>query len=397
MGRDAAPASGADGEIRVLLALDGLWLGGTERSLVEMLPGLAAAGIAPTLVCFRRYRGEEGLEREVPAELVSYLDAKGFVAQVHRLRTLLRERRPHVLHTSLFHANLVGRTAAAGLPVAVLNSLVNTTYSSVRFADPNLSRWRLRAAQVVDAVSGRLLADHFHAVSHTVAAAARDHLRIPPRSVTVIERGRDPERLGAPSEERRCAARRELGLGPDQQVVVTVGSHEYQKGQEHLVRAVARLAAERPGIALLVAGRRGAVSERLAALVEGLGLAGGVRLLGHRADVPEVLAAGDVFALPSLYEGYPGALLEAMALALPVVASDIPPVREIVEPDRSALLVPPADDRALAEALRRLLDDRELAASTGRRGRELFLERHTVDRSVREMAALYRLAAGNPR
>ena len=115
-----------------------------------------------------------------------------------------------------------------------------------------------------------------------------------------------------------------------------------------------------------------------------------VRFLGHRSDVPELLAAADLFVFPSLFEGLPGAVIEAMALALPVVAADIPAVREVVEPGGSAVLVPTRDSAALAEALGSLLEDAERRESFGRRGREIFEERFTLAQSAEKMISFYR-------
>lgn len=376
------------GRLPVLFAIDGLWVGGSERSLVEMIPGLVAHGIEPTIACFRRYP-EEGVEDRVPAAMVRYLDGRGFVAQVASLRRLVRTLRPEIVHTSLFHANFVGRLAASGLPVRVLNSLVNVPYDPARFRDPRIRAARLRAAQLLDVVTGRLLADHFHAVSHSVAAAGRASLRIPAERITVIERGRDPERLGRPSARRRVAARRALGIDDQAQVIVTVGRQEFQKGQEHLLHALARLAPRFPDLVLLVAGRRGAATGRLLELTESLGLADRIAWLGHRDDVPEILASADVFVFPSLWEGYPGAVLEAMALALPVVASGIAPVCEIIEPGRTGRLVRPGAPEELAEVVAELLADPGARSALGSRARERFLAEHTLDSTVPRMAALY--------
>jgi len=126
------------------------------------------------------------------------------------------------------------------------------------------------------------------------------------------------------------------------------------------------------------------------------GLGSPVELLGHREDVPEILAAADVFAFPSLWEGLGGALIEAMALGLPIVASDVPAIREVVDEGANARLVPPADPPALAEALARLLGDARLRSSYGERSREIFLERFTLERSAEAMLALYqRVVAGD--
>lgn len=379
-------------QLPVLFVIDALWVGGSERSLVEMLPRLEQEGLDGKVVVLRRRR--EGVEGELPPDRIRVLAARSFSGRVRKLRRVLREERPAVVHSSLFLANLVTRFAAVGLPVKVVNSLVSTPYDAARRADPRVSGWRLRLVQLLDAVTGRLLVDRFHAVSHAAAAAAVRDQAIPGHRITVVPRGRDPERLGTPGPGRRRRVRDLLGLPAGVPVVVSVGRQDYPKGQDDLLEAVARLTGDYPDLILLVAGRSGSLTAALEHRAATSELAGRIRFLGHRDDVPDLLAAADVFAFPSRFEGYPGAVLEAMALGLPVVASDIPPVREIVQPEVTGLLVPPRNPQALAEALHRLLQDRTGAARLGERGRRRFLERHTLDSSIPPMARFYRSLAG---
>jgi glycosyltransferase involved in cell wall biosynthesis len=385
--------------MRLLVVVDGLWVGGTERSLVELLPYYRSAGIETTVACFRRHP-DEGVEGEVRPEMarVVFLDGWSLGARVRALRRLLRSLRPDVLHTSLFTANLAGRLASVGLPVVVLNSLVNTSYEPVQMRDPALKPWRVQVVRFLDALTGRLLTDHWHAVSHAVAGSAARRLKVPRERVTVVERGRDPSRLGVPSADRRRTARERLGLPGEACVLVNVGRQDYQKGQDCLLSAVVELRRTMPGAILLVVGRSGSASARLERQVVTEGLEEQVRFLGHRADVPDLLAAADVFVFPSLFEGFPGAVVEAMALALPVVAADIEPVRELVVPERTGLLVPPGDPTALAASIARLLAAPELAAALGAAGRRQFEERFTLDVVAPRMVAMLRtLAESGPR
>jgi glycosyltransferase involved in cell wall biosynthesis len=300
--------------------------------------------------------------------------------------------RPDIVHTSLYEADIAGRVAAWRVPGArpvVLSSIVNTSYDPARLGDPNVPAWKLQGVRMVDGWTARNLTDHFHAVSCAVKDSAVQALRIEADRVTVIERGRDPRRLGEPSLERRMRARTALGLDRDTQAVVTVGRQEFQKGHVHLVSAFDVLAATRPSVELLIVGRSGNHSAQLEARVRRSPYRERIRTLGHREDVPDILAASDLFVLPSLYEGFPGAAIEAMALDLPVVASSIPTLREVVEEGRSGLLVPPSDPRRLAGAMGRVFDDPKLARRLGDRGRHLFLTRLTAEQSHRRMIELY--------
>lgn len=381
--------------MRILYAIESLGSGGTERSLAELLPPLTASGVEPEVVCLRRVEGcHEAVEAAgVP---VTVLAARGWWSRIAELRRRLRRKPPDLLHTMLFRTDLIGRLAAAGTGVTVLGSLVSTPYDPVRRLDPRVRTGRLNRARRADAWTARRLCHHFHAVSRAAANAAVRDLGVPAERITVVPRGRDPRALGIPSPRRRAAARAVLGLEEEDELVVHSGRHEYAKGQLDLVAATALLARSRPRLRVLIAGREGALTADLEQAIAA-GVTDRVRLLGHRDDVPELLAAADLFAFPSLYEGLPGAVIEAMALGLPVVAADIPPLREVVEPDRSALLVPPGEPAALASAIDDMLFDRERARTFGRRGRALFEERFTLERSLHGMLELYRSLTGSRR
>lgn len=373
---------------RLLLLVDGLWVGGTERSLVELFPHLEAAGWEVSFACLRR-RGR-GVEDAVPAEQLHLLDGPSLASQIRSLQRLVRALRPAVVHASLYRSCLVSRLAGPGRGSVLVNSLVNTPYEPVRLADPRLTAWHIHLVRLLDAITGRLAVDHFHAVSESVKRSAVERLGLPAERITVVRRGRDPERLGEPSAERRRRARHRLDLADGAPVILNLGRQDYQKGQEHLVRAVATLAPLHPGLVLLLAGREGSRSAALRELANALGVGERVRHLGHRFDAPELLAAADVFAFPSRFEGLPGAVIEAMALALPVVASDIPPNRELVEPGSTGFLVPPEDTAGYTAALDRLLADPALATKLGRRGREAFEASLTIERSARLWVEMYR-------
>jgi len=383
--------------LKILFVIDGLWVGGTERSLVELLPHLVQTGIKPVIACFNRYP-EEGLEQAVLSQgfEVRFLNGSSLPARVRALRQVIKAERPRLVHTALFKANLAGRLAAVGQPVTVLNSLTNTSYVPARFKDPRIRPSRLKMVQLLDSWTARHLVTHFHAVSEAVKMAAIETMRLPPERITVVKRGRDAARLGRPSPERRRQARLQLGLNPEDKVLVNVGRHEYQKGHKDTLKAMTALVRQHPRLKLLIAGRAGHASADLKRYRAAAGLARHVRFLGHRRDVPEILAAADLFVFPSLYEGLPGAVIEAMALGLPVVASNIAPVQEVVEVGRNALLVEPGSPPELAQAIETLLSDRSRAATFGRRGRKIFEQQFTLDQSAAEMIELYgRLATMN--
>ena len=124
-----------------------------------------------------------------------------------------------------------------------------------------------------------------------------------------------------------------MGLGDDVPVVLAAARHEYQKGLDVLLDAIASIRRDQPNIVLLLAGRDGNRTAALRYQATRLGLDANVRFLGARDDIPDLMVAADVFVLPSRWEGLPGAVIEAMALETPVVATDLPGVREVLGPE----------------------------------------------------------------
>jgi glycosyltransferase involved in cell wall biosynthesis len=381
--------------LKVAFVINSLGAGGAERSLRELLPRLLEAGIDSEVICF--LTRDEGVQDQVVGEgvPVRLLAGGSPIRWVVDLRRYLRSSRPDVVHTTLFEADIVGRLACWRLPCKVMTSLVNISYDNDRLWDPRVSRTKLRVVQLIDAVTARHLCDHFHAITDAVASASVRHLGVSPGRITVIPRGRDAARLGTPSPARRREARQRLGLSASTPVLINVGRQEFQKGQADLLHAMALLGETHPSVVLIQVGRRGNQSDYLECLVRELGLRERIRFLGHRDDVPDLLAAADVFVFPSIYEGLGGALIEAMALELPIVTTDIPAVREVVERGGNALVVPPGSPAELAKALRAMLDDDGMRDSFGRRSRALYEAKFTLDRSAQAMIDMYReVAAG---
>jgi glycosyltransferase involved in cell wall biosynthesis len=376
--------------LKILYVIDSLEAGGAEHDLAESLPRFAAAGVTPTVVILRRHHSF--LEADVLRQgfNVRILDSLGMIGRVLAVRQIIRKEAPDLIHTVLFHADLVGRLAAIGTGVPVLSSLVSTDYSEERFSVLNTSAARQRLAQSIDGWTARHLTHHIHANSNAVKAAAIRDLGIPPEKITVIEGGRNPVRLGRPSPERRRLARSNLGFRDEDEILVNVGRQTNAKGQCYLLEAMEELSCRRPHLYLLIAGRTGDASQNLARLCQRPGVRGRVHILGDRNDVPDLLAAADLFVFPSVYEGLPNAVIEAMALGLPIVATDIAPHRELLEEGRNALLVRPKSRVELVGAIERLLEDRQTAFAFGDRSQQIFASRFTLEHCTRRRLELYR-------
>lgn len=376
----------------VVYLIDSLVAGGAERSLAALAPQYRRLGVRLDVAYLHE---REGLAAELTAAgatLLSLAGGGGRVGWTRRASALLRERKPDLVHTTLFEADVVGRLASIITRTPVVCSLVNAAYGPEQLENPALRPWKVRAAQFVDVATARSVR-RFHAVSESVADVMSGRLHVRREKMEVIPRGRDAAQLGTRTHDRRAAARAALGVGNDATVVLAVGRHEYQKGFDVLLRATDRLRAQRQNVKVLVAGRDGGATSSLRALVAELKLDATVEFLGTRDDVADLLCAADVFAFPSRWEGSPGAVLEAMALEAPIVATDVAPIREVTDGDKCAQLVPVDDAGALAGALAGAIDGVGVTARVAA-ARERFVNRYTIDRAAEQMVAFYSRALG---
>ena len=376
--------------VRVLFVITSLGAGGAERSLAEVLPHLAAEGVDATVLCL--VARTEGVEAQVRAQgvVVRHLRRRRLLTRAVEARRIVVATRPDIVHTAVFEADIVGRLAAVGTGAIVVSTLMNTSYDPIRLSDPNVSRAGLLATRMIDSWTGRALTTHFQAVTHAVKEAAIHSLRIPPDRITVIERGRDRARLGVVSADRRRLVRQHLGIPDDAEVLLNVGRQEFQKGQRWLLDTVALLKPSRPGLVCLIAGQEGNATGALQAQAAALAVGEAVRWLSYREDVPDLLAAADLFVFPSLYEGTAGAVIEALAMGAPVVGFDIASMREVVEDGANAVLVPRQRSDLLAAAITELLDDPARRHAFAESGRRRFVERYTIGPSAQRTVALYR-------
>ena len=207
--------------------------------------------------------------------------------------------------------------------------------------------------------------------------------RIDPDRITLIPNG-----IAGFEPGDGTRVRRELGIGTGDPVIGSVGHLRPEKAFEVLVEAAARLGEGGLRPAVLIAGE-GPERERLEGLIAARGLGGSVRLLGARSDVPDLLAALDVAVCCSEFEGGPLSVMEYMEAGLPVVASDVGGLPELVVDGESGVLVPPRDPEALAAALAGLLGDPGARRRMGQEGRRLRRERWSLEAWTARIEDLY--------
>ena len=384
--------------MKVLVLLNSLAPGGTEQSTVVLAPMLAALGVEIVIVTMKRADHELVDVAIASGTRVIRLSSDRPWAQWRELRRLIHAERPDVVHTALFDADQLGRVAAICTKVPVVSSLVSTPYDHARLLDPNVRRWKLRSVQTIDAVTGRLFVDRFHAVSDGVKAANAKALHLPLGRISVAERGRDSTALGQRSVGRAAAVRASLGLTSDSPVVLSLGRQEHPKAQVDLLAAAALMRPRVPGLVVLVAGKDGSATTHITQMLEAdPALASSVRLLGHRTDVGDLLSAVDVLAISSHFEGTAGVALEAMAVGTPIVSTSLEGLVGVLEADRNAVLVRAADPASLAEGLERVLTDAELAEGIAHQAQQDFESRFTLPAAAMRMRDLYASVAAGAR
>ncbi|HTK40123.1 MAG TPA: glycosyltransferase family 4 protein [Gemmatimonadales bacterium] len=368
----------------VIHFVDSDTFGGSEQSLLHLLAGLDRNRWRPVLL----HHPAAGLAQlvqgaqaaGVAVRSVPRMTDRNFAWRLAALGRVLVQERPAVFHAhlnwplackfGLLTARALRVPAIVGTAQLFVEALVNR---SVRVQQ------RIVAAAV----------DRYLAVSSHVARRLAESLRIPDRKIRVVHNGIDPAPFEMSWEARPAA---DVNREPRQPSVVTLARLSAQKGIDTLLTAASQV----PEARFFIVGD-GSERAALEAQAQSLGVSDRVSFLGHRRDVPALLASADVFAFPSLFEGLPLSVLEAMAAAKPVVASRVGGTDEAVVDGVTGILVPPSDPAALAQAIRTVLADPQLAARLGGAGRARVHEAFTAQAMVRGVEAVYDELLARPR
>lgn len=370
--------------------------GGAEQSLVMLAPHLLGRGMVLHLAHLRPVDDRSRpLLRELSDAGVQLHDLSAgparFTSRARRLRRLVRTLGPDVVHSTILEADLLVRAALLGAGVPLLTTWANTSYDPVRRAlEPGTGTWKFEVVRWVDMLSAHLARPRFHAVTEGVARDGITALHVPPSRVTVVERGRDLSRFVPADADARRRAREAMGVPPDATVLLCVARQFHQKGHVFLLRAFEGLHARHPEVRLVLVGPQGAASPLIRQELASMASRSAVSDLGERGDVADMLGGADLVVLPSVAEGAAGALLEAMAAGVPVVASRLAGFEGWLLDGEHALLARPGDPEDLERALEAALADPAGSAARARRARDLVRERFSIERSAAGMAELYR-------
>ena len=364
---------------RILILITLAEVGGAQTYVAQLLPALAeryevvvaAYGPGPLREATRAAGARFVALRQVRRDLHPVRDALGLLELV----ALIRRERPDLVHVNSSKAGALGRLAAlvARTPVRVF-TVHGWAFKAHSGAAAALFRWADRLLAPVTTVT--ICVSETERATGLAARTCRAARTVVIPNAVDVARARQARPAGDPPR------------------IVSVGRLSAPKDPLTLLRALPALGARAYSLDLVGGGRE---PEAVEAELRALGLGDRVRLLGERHDVPELLAAADVFVLSSRSEGAPLSVLEAMAAGLPVVASAVGGVPELVVDGETGLLVPPGEPAALAEALARLLDDPGLRERLGAAGRERARDRFDLRGLRAAHLELYaRVLAGMP-
>jgi glycosyltransferase involved in cell wall biosynthesis len=360
--------------LKVLQIIPTLDRSGAEKQIVLLAKGLPRDRFEVEVAALTRLGPLETELRDAAIPVTSIgksLKIDPFA--LGRLTRFIKAKRFDVVQTWIFAANVYGRVAAhrAKVPVVVT-------------AEMAVDYWKSKSHLKID----RYLAnwtDRLVGNSHAVVDFYRQ-AGIPESCLGMIYSGIGNEE--PPIDVDRAAVRAEFGFGPTDPLLIFAGRLAPQKAVDDLISALDILQHIEPTLRTLIVGD-GPLRDQLRELSNAFLLDKSVKFLGHRNDVPRLLAAADLLALPSLYEGLPNVVLEAMRFRKPVVATNAPGTTEVVVDGETGILVPMKQPTLLAKAIRDLVRDPELARKMGEAGRERVEKVFPVQLMIDRFAQLY--------
>jgi glycosyltransferase involved in cell wall biosynthesis len=350
-----------------------LGFGGGETQVLGLTLALAAAGHRAELICDPAGRlWERATAEGIRCHPIRIRNAIDLAAGV-KLRAILKREHYDVVHFHTSRAHSMAPFARGFASTLLVTRRMD--YRPNRVFAPLLFN---RAVDGVVAISD--------AVADSLAAAGVDR-----RRVTVIHSGVDCASFRPPTNQERADARRALGISEREILISAIGTLEQRKGHRYLIEAIGVLAAPPASLKLkcFIVGQ-GSVHKVLQGEIAVIRSLERIKLLGRVDDVRELLWASDIFAMPSLKEGLGVAALEAMASNLPVIASDVGGLHEVVNDGRTGIIVPPANSKQIASAIQRLAESDGLRTQMGAAARARVVDNYSMEKMAARTLALYR-------
>jgi len=383
---------------RVLFCSTALSFGGEQKLLGQILTHLDRARFRPTVCSLRPFEYVDPIIRNLCGEIIC-LQVPGpynIFKAVTGLRRVIKKNKIDLLQMGIFGSEFSGLLSAMVTRTPAI-ALLTTTYDlNARLAaSPGrgfFHRLKWRMIYLIHAILSRAINVRYIALSEEIKRSAIKNLYLPANKVAVIPLGLDPEdfSVGRLSLEAITRVKNSLSLNGAYPVLVNVARLAPVKGQKELLQAMPVILQKFPDARLLLAGD-GPLLDELGQLRDEIGLQKQVHLLGRRDDIGAILAAGDIFVFSSYYEGLPGAVIEAMAAGKPVVAFDIPALREVVHDNVSGILVNGRDVVKFASAVIRLAENHEVAIRMGSQARDSAKHQFDIKLNLKKLEEIYKV------
>lgn len=367
--------------IRVLYVVENTSFGGGERGFGQLAIGLHQDRFHTALAAHPGGELEKTARRGGVEFFAVDMSRKINFSAIAQLSSLILQNRIDIVHSMGARADFFARLACSRKPST---AIVCTVAMLVDGFDVGLLRKTVY--KIADRYSARYVTRYI-----TVSRALKDRLvrerGIPPDKISIIYNGVEFDQYN-PDLYSSEEARRTLGIRNNYPIIGTIGRLVYQKGFSYFLEAAKQVYLEKKQVQFVIVGD-GNEEANLKQLAYSLGISHVCTFVGLRFDIAQLLSAFDVFVLSSILEGLPRIVIEAMAMKRPIVASDIDGVREQLRHNETGLLVPPADPKALAEAILDVLNDHERAECLGREARKDAEEKFDLKHTLANVEMLY--------
>lgn len=370
--------------MKILHLIESLSLGGAEKRLINDLRFMDRDRFENTVVTLLK---DNKLENEILnlGIRIYKLNLKGLFdfKNILRLIKIIRSNKIDIVHTQLFWADILGRIAGS---IACVPVIITTVQSSV-YEPGNPYLFSLKR-KWLDRITGYLFNDGYIAVSEFVKKSIMTRLGIKGSKIKVIYNNVDISNFDGTGTDRKKLLRKEIGVEGSDIVFSIVGRLNPPKGHKFLFEAISMMETNSSSIMLLVIGD-GPSQKELENLSKKLNIEKKVRFLGLRNDVKDLIGISDVFVFPTLSEGMPVALLEAMAMQKACVASRIAPVEEVIEDKKNGYLFTPGNSEELALILKDLCFAKEKMEEIGRNAFLSVREKFSAEKMAKELERYY--------
>lgn len=361
--------------IKICYVIGTLEIGGAEKQLLKLCANIDKTKFQPTVISLR---SGGPLKKEFLKKGIRVIEAdkkqKIDIGFFFRLIRILKKEKPDIVHTFMFTANTWGRISAVLCKTPVI-------FSSERCVDVYKRWYHLLIDRFLLFFTKQVIAN-----SQSVKQFYMQFEHINKRKISVIRNGLNIKKFQ--NLQLSPDKKKELGLDRAEYIVGAGGRFTEQKGFTYLLKSIPAILREFPECVFVIIGD-GSLRKSFEELVMNLHIEKNVVFTGYRNDITEIFSACDLIAAPSLFEGMPNIVMEAMALGKAVVATDIPEMKEVIQDGCTGLLVPVKDTIALSEKIIYLLKNLQVRQEMGQRGYELIRKEFSVDNMVKSYEKLY--------